>query len=284
MTIVGATEGFLALDALKGDAPVVVSVDFPRPQSVTGWDYRYAVRHAPDDSARADSLARIRIESNAAALHAAGIPIALASGGLSPADFLANVRTAVRRGLPRDAAVAALTQRPAEIAGADKMLGTIEKGKIANLVVTRGELLSDSGIVTMVFVDGIRSDVETPRAARTRRGRAAAREEGAPSMQVAGNWSLTVNTPQGANAASMTLTQDGATFRGQMTSELGTVDIRDGQIDGRSMRWSITAPLGGEDVVIAFDGTLEGDDARRMSGSVNLGALGSATFTATRTP
>jgi hypothetical protein len=284
LTVVGATEGFRATDALSG-IPVVVSVNFPKAPSVTGWQFRYAARRAPDDSASADSAARVVIEGNAAALHRVGLRFALASGGLSASQFLTNVRTAVSRGLPRNVALAAITQRAADLAGAGDMLGTIETGKIANLVVTEHDLLSDSAKIRMVFVDGIRTDV-TARAS-TRGRRAAAGDSGtanAPVMQIAGTWQMVVNTPQGANTSTLTLTQDGDVLRGTMVSELGRLEISDGRIDGRRVTWSATLTMGGETIPLAFDGTLEGDPADRMAGSVSLGATGSAEFTARRTP
>jgi imidazolonepropionase-like amidohydrolase len=174
VTIVGATEGFRALDALKGTRPPVVSVDFPRPTAVTGWDYAGAQRHTPTDSAARATEATKVLEGNAAALHRAGIRFALASGGLAANDFLANVRKTIAAGLPRATALEALTIRPAEIAGVAEQLGSIEAGKIANLVVARGEPLAEGTQLRMVFVDGIRHDViaTTPRNgnAQQRRG------------------------------------------------------------------------------------------------------------------
>src|SRR5918992_3466399 len=58
LTILGATEGFRAIDALKRAAGVVVSLDFPRSTEVTGWSYRSSQRHALDDSASTDSAVR----------------------------------------------------------------------------------------------------------------------------------------------------------------------------------------------------------------------------------
>ena len=283
LTVVGATEGFRATDALAG-VPVVVSVNFPKAPTVTGWQFRYAARHAPDDSASADSAARVLIEGNAAALHRAGIRLVLASGGLSASQFLANVRTAVKRGLPRDVALAAITQRAAELSGTGNMLGTIETGKIANLVVTENDLLSDSARIRMVFVDGIRSDV-TPPPSRGRR--AAAGDSGttnAPVMQIAGTWQMVVNTSQGANTSTLTITQDGSTIRGVMVSEMGRMEIADGRIEGRRVTWSATLTTGGQTIPLSFDGTLEGDRGQRMAGSVGLGSMGSAEFTASKTP
>ncbi len=52
---------------------------------------------------------------------------------------MANVKKAIAAGLPRQTALEALTIRAAEIAGVDQQLGSIEPGKIADLVITEGD-------------------------------------------------------------------------------------------------------------------------------------------------
>lgn len=168
--VVGATEAYRTLDALKGARMPVVSVDFPTPQQSTGWQYQYATRRDPADSASVRTAAQKVIEGNAAALHAAGIRFALASGGLAANTFLENVRKAVAAGLPRSVAIEALTIRAAEAAGVDAQLGSIEAGKTANLLVVQGEALTTDGRIEKVFVDGLQYDVVPAPAGRGGRG------------------------------------------------------------------------------------------------------------------
>jgi imidazolonepropionase-like amidohydrolase len=283
LTVVGATEGFRATDALKAmGQPVVVSVDFPKASDVTGWQYRWTERHAPGDSAAADSAARPVIEGNAAALSRAGIPFALASGGvLRPAEFLANVRKAIAAGLPRDVALQALTIRPAEIAGVADQLGSIEPGKIANLVVTEGDLLGDSAKVRDVFVDGARYEVVAPAPAARGGGGRGAGAGAEAAADIGGAWDVTVTTPQGGNEATMTVTQSGASFSGQMVSQMGTAPVENGQVAGRSVSWTITLSMGGQSMTITFHGEVEGN---RIRGTVDLPGMGAASFTAQKRP
>jgi imidazolonepropionase-like amidohydrolase len=282
LTVVGATEGFRALDVLQANRrPVVVSVDFPRAPEVTGWSFRAGIRHPPDDSASADSAASRVIEGNAAALNRAGIRLALASGGtLRASDFLANVRKAIAAGLPRDVALEALTIRPAEIAGAAEQLGSIEAGKIANLVVADRDLLGDSAKVSAVFVDGVRYEVIAP-AAPARTGARGAGGGGEAAAQVGGTWTVNITTPQGGQNITMVLTQTGETFTGSMTTEFGTLPITDGQVSGHTVTWSISVPMGGQTMVVNLRGELEGN---RIRGTAELGAMGTAPFTAEKNP
>jgi imidazolonepropionase-like amidohydrolase len=53
---------------------------------------------------------------------------------------------------------------PAEIYGISDRVGSIEKGKIANIVVTKGEIFDNATQVVMVFVDGKKYTPEAPAA------------------------------------------------------------------------------------------------------------------------
>ena len=61
----------------------------------------------------------------------------------------------MERGLTHDDAIKALTLSAAKIYGVSNRLGSIEKGKIANLVITKGDLLIEKPAIQYVFVDGI---------------------------------------------------------------------------------------------------------------------------------
>jgi imidazolonepropionase-like amidohydrolase len=105
-----------------------------------------------------------------AALAQAGVPFAFTSGSASPADFVRNAGRVIKDGgLSAEAALRALTIDAARIAGAADRLGTIETGKIANLIVMQGDLF-DGGSIRHVVIDGQQVDLELPAAAGRGRG------------------------------------------------------------------------------------------------------------------
>jgi imidazolonepropionase-like amidohydrolase len=112
-----------------------------------------------------------------AVLQKAGVKFALYSDGLDqPRDLQRAVKKALDNGLSREDALRALTLSPAEIYGVANRLGSIEAGKIANLVVTRGDIFDDRTKVEMTIVDG-RKYVPTPDASPAG-GRGATNEPG----------------------------------------------------------------------------------------------------------
>ena len=123
--------------------PLLVSVNFDPP--------RAPAFGTPDDDKERQEIADA--ERNPAELHKAGVSFALVSA-FAP-DFLAGVRKAIERGLPADVALRALTLAPAEVLGVADRLGSLEAGKIADVVVWSGEPLAKDTKPKMVFVDGV---------------------------------------------------------------------------------------------------------------------------------
>lgn len=90
-----------------------------------------------------------------AQLYAAGIPFAFASFDTSFSRRLAQYAgTAVGYGLPHEEALKAVTINAARMFGLDKELGTIETGKIANLIVTNGDPLEIQTQLRYLFIKG----------------------------------------------------------------------------------------------------------------------------------
>jgi 16S rRNA (guanine(966)-N(2))-methyltransferase RsmD len=109
--------------------------------------------------------------STAKKLYDTKIPFVLSSRGVrDPADFPRNIRRMIDAGLPSDAALAKLTTEPAELLGLSKEYGTVEAGKVANLIVTDGDLFGERTRVVRVFVDGYEYIGAPPRAAIPGRG------------------------------------------------------------------------------------------------------------------
>lgn len=160
--IVGGLEADQAAADLKArNGRVIYSLNYPsRPRTL-----------APDaDEPFRVLRQRAQAARTPAALQKAGVTFAFGSDGLKePRDFVKNAGKAVREGLPADAAVRALTIDAARIAGVAERLGSIEKGKIANLIVTDGDLFDEKTKIKQVFVDGRPVDIEEPAPARNQR-------------------------------------------------------------------------------------------------------------------
>jgi len=94
-------------------------------------------------------------DDNAARLHRAGVTIAFQTGiGGDPAGLRREARAAVTSGLPREAALEALTIAPARIFGVADRIGSLEPGKDADIVIFDGDPLDETARVRAVIVRG----------------------------------------------------------------------------------------------------------------------------------
>lgn len=147
--IAGGMEAATVADLLKArDVPVLVSVNFSTQKPKPGFGG--ASEAVEFDQAELDVFMK-----NAALLARAGVKFALQSGfSERPQQFIENIRKAIENGLSEELALRATTLSAAQILGAGDALGSIEPGKIANLVLASGEPFAAATRVRTVFIDG----------------------------------------------------------------------------------------------------------------------------------
>jgi hypothetical protein len=147
VVLYGLHEAYRRIDTLKQThVPLLVSLKWPE--------------KLPDaDPADIPNYRELTMRDQAPAvpgmLAKAGLKFGFYSDGIDTADGLKRaVKKAIDAGLPRAEAIRALTRNVAEMYGVSDRLGSIEKGKIANLVVTNGDVFEDKTTIEYVFVDG----------------------------------------------------------------------------------------------------------------------------------
>ncbi len=144
IVLVGANDAYRIADELaQRDVAVICERVFDQPlRSADPYDLPYALP---------------------AKLEAAGVRFCISDGAGSQSEpnnpmnarnlpYEAGMATAF--GLSHDEAVRAITLYPAQILGAGDRLGSIEAGKIADLVVTEGDLLEITTKVDQVYIGG----------------------------------------------------------------------------------------------------------------------------------
>jgi len=284
--IAGASESYDCADFLKQkNATVLLSLNFPQ-------------RPAGLEDPESESLRVLRMRADApkaaAALNKAGVRFAFESGYLArPHDLIANAARAIEAGLPRDAALKALTIYPAEIFGVSEQLGSLDKGKIANVVVTSGDLFDRNTRVKYVFVDGRQYEVKAPEAAPAAAGRGGAggrpggrgappatNTEAAPAISVAGVWTLNVEAPDGAHSSTLNLHQDGTVLSGDIATPMGNATIGAGRLTGNEITLEFSLTIEGQPTPVSLKGTIQGN---ALQGTVSAGGQ-NFPVTGTRAP
>jgi Amidohydrolase family len=170
------------------------------------------------------------------------------------------VKKSIDAGLSEDAALRALTLSPAEIFGVADRLGSVENGKIANLVVADGDLFNEKTKIKLVFVDGRRFEIREPE-----------KPKEPPKGDLTGKWKLSYTTPDGPEEATadLSMASDG-TLSGTLVSTRGTATILSGYLSADKFSFTINIPIEGNPADVIFTGIFDGTS---MKGSISVQGL-----------
>ena len=227
--MVGSGYEYRRAEAIKNTGfPVILPLNFPKPPDVEN----------PDDADNID-LRTLKhwynAPENPKKLYEAGVTFAFTTYRLeNPSEFLQRVREAVERGLPEDVALSALTVTPAKLIGLDKLLGTVEPGKMANLVITDKNIFDEDAKILQVWIDGEKYDVE-----------------GLPEFDPRGEWKAQLNN----DTFSLSITGQLKNLRGRIRKGDKSVNL-------------IRVGLFDNNLTIAFNG-----DSIGMSGVIRISAF-----------
>lgn len=127
---------------------MIVSLNFPLAQDIED----------PND-ARLISLADMKhwelAPSNPAVLEKAGINFALTAADVRDTKtFISNLRKSMDYGLSEKTALEALTKNPANMLGVYANVGSIEAGKLANFIITDGNIFNEKTTIHYNYVQG----------------------------------------------------------------------------------------------------------------------------------
>jgi hypothetical protein len=248
------------IGARKQKIPVLVNLKWPEQEKDADPDEKPSLRTL---------RFRDKAPSSPAALAKAGIAFAFYSGGITaPKDILKAAKKSIEAGLAPDAALRALTLTPAEIYRVADRMGSIETGKIANLVVADGDLFDEKTKIKMVFVDGKRFESREPE-----------KPKDPPKGDITGKWKLAYTTPEGPEESTLDLdmASDG-TLTGTTASKRGTASIISGYLSGDKFSFTINIPIEGNPTDVVFTGTFDGST---LKGNIDVMGF-SIEFTGTK--
>lgn len=232
------------LEAVKqAGAKLIVPLDFPEPPEAATLEDEVDV-----------TLRDLRhwdlAPSNAARLAGAGLPFTLSASNLKKTDdFLKHLRTAVAHGLTTDRALAAVTTTPAAWLGMANTLGSLDVGKLANLLITDGDIFDEKTKIYDTWVAGKRYEI-TP----------------VPVVDPRGTWTLAITTAAASDTGEIKLA--GTELKPAAELRLQGQHIKGSQfaIDGRQVTLSFAGDSLGRKGTVRLSGMVE-DNAMRGDGA-----------------
>ncbi|WP_415180423.1 amidohydrolase family protein [Nonlabens sp.] len=147
--IVGGEDAYEMIADIKAtNAALIVPLNFPDAYDVSNPNLEWFVNLG-------DMREWKQAPGNLMMLSKAGITFAITTKDLkSPADLMKKLQVAMQYGLTEDQALAALTTTPANILKVSDMVGTLEKGKLANFIMTSGKLFEKDTEIYENWVKG----------------------------------------------------------------------------------------------------------------------------------
>jgi imidazolonepropionase-like amidohydrolase len=203
-------------------------------------------------------------QAQAATLAKAGVAFSLATLDLKAKDFRDHLRAMMAQGLSEDQALAAFTTAPAKMLGAEKVLGTVEPGKIANLVVSDKPYFGEEKAnVRMVLVEGEVFEFEVK---KKRKGDANVK------VEVLGKWSYLAEIPGRETEGTLIIEGEPGSYSGRLERENGSVELQQVTVDGNILSFSYSVSGGGRTYDIEVEVEIEGDT---FEGTYSVGTFGS---------
>lgn len=271
-------EGWDAIPKLKAtETKVFLSLDLPEDKKDEKKDSK---DKKPEDSKKDESTTLTPAEKEAlekrkaeflalyngqaAAFQKAGVLFGFSSLSVKPADIHTNLRRMITAGLTEDQALSALTTNPAQLLGLSDRLGTVDNGKIANLVLSDKPFFNEKAKVRYVFVDGVMYKIEnkeTPKADATAK------------VNIEGTWSLVAASTQTQAETSLTITKDGNNYAGSVSGGrlAQAVTLERVELNGNTLKYSYTVPISGQSQKVDVEVKVEGS---AFKGTVSEGSAG----------
>jgi len=268
------------IDVIKAaNIPVLISLEIPDDKAIK------AQKEEATESVKAQ-YSRVKEAydnslKQAGMLEKAGIPFAFTTAGVKSGDVMKALKTMIENGLSEEAALAALTTNAANILGMSRVAGTIEKGKMANMVISTDSLFAEDSQIKHVVVDGYIFDYEI------KSNKKSDKEGDGTPAKVDGAWEYVTESPAGNSGGVFEISKDGSEFKGSITlddpsgSGKITSDLKDINVNGNSMSFVFDVAAGGMNISVTVSGEVEGES---FDGTMSVDQFGSFPFTATLNP
>ncbi|PZX54861.1 amidohydrolase family protein [Algoriphagus chordae] len=281
LVLTGLEDYETVLDVIKASgAGVLVKLEIPDDK---------AIKAQKDDAEGEVKTLNARVQeaydkalAQASKLEEAGIPFAFSIVDVKSGDVMKAVQTMIANGLSEEAALAALTTNPATILGLSNVAGTIEKGKIANLIMSTDSLFAEDSQIKHMVVDGFVYDYETK---AKKKGAKNGKENG--DVKIEGNWDYTSESPAGSGGGILSIQKNGSDYTGTITyddpsgSGKATSPISNVALEGSTLSFSFNVSANGMEIQVDVAGDVsEGSYEATMT----VGDFGSFPFKGTLNP
>lgn len=294
LALINIKQGTMYADKLRSmNIPVVLSLDVPHSEEKKEdkkdkkedddkkEDKKKEDKDPETEALKAKKEAAIKAyQMQAADFAKKGIKFSFSGADIKPKDLKKNLKAIIDQGLSQDQALAALTTIPAEMYGVSNVMGSVEKGKLANLFVTNKPYFEEKSQIKYVFVEGDKHEYEV-------KSKKAKKGDGEAKGDYSGMYSFQIEIPGETQRGRMNIVKSGSGYDitiytpgnngGEDTDEVDSSKI---DVDGNTFSFPLVVNDGGTDLNIKFSFDIaEGE----MDGSINVAGMGAFPLSGERT-
>lgn len=265
-------------DLKSAGLPIVFSTEMPKevdkPERVQDSLYSQADLEKLDMEDKRYNAYVLRTSQVKRALDA-GIPVGFASLGKGGKDLKKSISHMIENGLSEKSAVDALTMAPARMLGIDNLVGSIDKRKLASLMITDGPYFEEKSNIRTMIVGKEIHEYEVKEKSKS---------GGDAKVNPEGQWEFTLQSPNGDDSGEIIIKPAGDTYTVTVSQDSDPDDketIEDVELEGSEMDFSFTISEGGftAEVVISLNFISDTE----VDGNVKYGDFGSFPLTGTKT-
>lgn len=202
-------------------------------------------------------------QSQAALFAENGIAFGLSGKDIKGKDVKKSAEVMLEKGLTEDQLLAALTTTPAEMYGVSNIMGTLEIGKMGNLIVTNAPYFEKDAKIKYVFVEGEQFEYEI----KKKKAKA-----GSKKGDVSGIYDCVLEVPGDARNMTITIKPSGDSYEVAVKTSEGSTDAENVKIDGSRVSFPLEVDYEGYQLKLTYNLTVEDGE---VSGSVVAGNFGS---------
>jgi len=265
LTNINLMEG-LVEEVKKLNSPVVLSLKLPEAMKKDTADAKNKSEEEVSIAKRSEEAYK-QLVSQAALLEKNNIKFAFGLKDVKPADIKKSVKTLIENGLSETQALHALTTQAAEIVGLSAKAGTVEIGKLANLVICDTSYFAEKSKLKYVIVEG--QVYEQTQAEKPKKPESAPAEKG-----LSGKYSYAITVMGNTETGWVNIEPKGPTYKISIKSdqkEEADDDISKIEVIGEKVKFELNTDIGGSPIIVNFDLIFDGDE---YNGNAKVGSFG----------
>ena len=209
-----------------------------------------------------------------------GVKTAFTSAEAKSKEFFANLIRMKDAGATDDMILAALTTTPAELLGVSNLMGSLDNGKMGNMIVSNKPFLEKGAQIKYVIIEGELFEYEIKKKKPKKKGDGSEVSSEALKMLL-GDWEYTIDTPDQVRKGGISFSGSADDIVGVISGEDmgGDTPLNNVSFSDDELSFDFEIEMGPSTATLEVEASIDGDD---MTGSITVGEFGTFPISATK--